>query len=100
MNENKAVSKKACAFQALPRSELAIEAFDCLTFYDGSAVDETWLFGHGSDPLVPVAPASVTNCNVFHLWLSLPVFLYCRSVEDDDRDRWIHIPLSGDGRSL
>lgn len=70
INEHKAVSKKDCALQALPRSELVIEAFDCLTFCEGSAVDATWLFGYGSVPLVPVAPAALMNCNAFHLWLS------------------------------
>ena len=54
MNEKGATSNKACALQALPRSRQVIKAFDCLTLSGGSAVDETWLFGHGSDPLVPV----------------------------------------------
>ena len=71
MNEKgAAASRKACVLQTLPRSRQAIEAFDCLTFYGGSAVDETWLFGRGSDPLVPVALAAAMSCNVFHLWLS------------------------------
>ena len=70
VKEEKSVSKKLRVLQALPRSRQVIKAFDCLTFYGGSAVDETWIFGHWSDPLVPVAPAAAMNCNVFHLWLS------------------------------
>lgn len=88
MNEKKAASKTACALQALPRSELVIEVL--LSMRDLRSTKHGFL-AMGVIPLVPVAPAAVTNCNVFHLWLSWHVFLFCRSVEDDDRDRWIHV---------
>lgn len=43
MKEKKSASKEIRVLQALPRSRQAINAFDCLTLYEGSAVDETWL---------------------------------------------------------